>query len=339
MKILYTIQTTGNGHLSRARKLIPEFSKHIQVDVITSGPKNDFPLDHPITKHYIGLTLYYQKNGGVNWWNTLLKNNFLQFFIDVITCPIRDYDLIINDFEPVTAWACLLKNKKCIGLSNQFGLNSPQIPRPKSVLRNSIKTLKLFAPVKHGYGFHYKKYNDQLFYPIIREEVLQLNTTLGTDIVAYLPAYNLKQIKSIAQQLPQRNWHIFSTEVKHSFVENHLHMHPVDAQDFLKHLGNCWGVVTAAGFTTTSEALFLGKPLLVVPTKAQIEQAYNAAALKKLGVTVIKKLHSKQLPKIQNWMNHGKIIRLSFKDETSLIVERILLDFIKSQLQMNHGLN
>ena len=37
MKILYGIQGTGNGHLSRAEEIIPEFSKYADVDVIISG--------------------------------------------------------------------------------------------------------------------------------------------------------------------------------------------------------------------------------------------------------------------------------------------------------------
>ena len=43
MKILYAIQTQGNGHLSRAQKLVPEFIKKARVDILTSGPSNNFP--------------------------------------------------------------------------------------------------------------------------------------------------------------------------------------------------------------------------------------------------------------------------------------------------------
>ena len=49
----------------------------------------------------------------------------------------------------------------------------------------------------------------------------------------------------------------------------------------MKKFASCYGIVCAGGFATTSEAIFLGKPMIVVPVEAQIEQQFNAAALKK----------------------------------------------------------
>ena len=63
MKILYGIQTTGNGHLSRAREIIPYLLNRLQVDVILSGPKNQLRIDFPIQKHYRGFTFYYRRKG------------------------------------------------------------------------------------------------------------------------------------------------------------------------------------------------------------------------------------------------------------------------------------
>ena len=39
MKVLYAIQSTGNGHICRAKELIPHMSRRFQFDVIISGPK------------------------------------------------------------------------------------------------------------------------------------------------------------------------------------------------------------------------------------------------------------------------------------------------------------
>ncbi|NDB36263.1 MAG: glycosyl transferase, partial [Flavobacteriia bacterium] len=40
MKILYAIQGTGNGHISRAIALVPEFQKLVEVDVLISGTQS-----------------------------------------------------------------------------------------------------------------------------------------------------------------------------------------------------------------------------------------------------------------------------------------------------------
>ena len=39
MKILFGVQTTGNGHIARANEIISILKKRAEVDVIFSGPK------------------------------------------------------------------------------------------------------------------------------------------------------------------------------------------------------------------------------------------------------------------------------------------------------------
>ena len=41
MKILYAIQGTGNGHLSRAHDILPELQKYGNVDIIISGTDSE----------------------------------------------------------------------------------------------------------------------------------------------------------------------------------------------------------------------------------------------------------------------------------------------------------
>ena len=52
MKILYAIQTTGNGHLARAQNIIPKIKEVAELEIITSGPKNDFLLEEKPIKHF-----------------------------------------------------------------------------------------------------------------------------------------------------------------------------------------------------------------------------------------------------------------------------------------------
>jgi hypothetical protein len=48
MNILYGIQGTGHGHISRARELLPEFCKHAAVDVLISGYACQLELENDI---------------------------------------------------------------------------------------------------------------------------------------------------------------------------------------------------------------------------------------------------------------------------------------------------
>lgn len=330
MKILYAIQTTGNGHISRAQHLLPKFKKRVRVDAIVSGPKIEIPLGNKIIKHYKGVTFYYAKNGKINWLKTLFKNNILQFFIDVLSAPVGNYDLVINDFEPVTAWACYIRGIKCIGLSNQFSLQTKKIPKPKNRAGKTIKMMHYFAPVDNGYGFHYKKYNKHIYYPIIREKVQQLRPKKGGNFLVYLPSYDHLFISEVLEKIGDYHWIIFNNSVKRKKRYKNISLCPINEDEFLMELERAKGVICTSGFTLTSEALYLKKPLLSIPLKGQIEQQYNAAALKDMGVTTLKKFNSKQIDKIKIWANQSKIIDYQYQDESDQLIDRIFLDYIKS---------
>ncbi|HMB90388.1 MAG TPA: glycosyltransferase family protein, partial [Rhodothermales bacterium] len=53
---------------------------------------------------------------------------------------------------------------------------------------------------------------------------------------------------------------------------------------FLEDLATSRAVLCTAGFTLISEALYLGKPLLVVPNRGIFEQTLNALFLKREGL-------------------------------------------------------
>lgn len=117
MKILYAIQGTGNGHLSRARDVIPALQKKgVKLDILVSGIQADIEIPHPVKYRLKGLSFIFGKQGNVNLWRTYLKANATRLQQEIRSIPIKDYDLVLNDFEPVTAWACKMQNKPCIGV-------------------------------------------------------------------------------------------------------------------------------------------------------------------------------------------------------------------------------
>jgi uncharacterized protein (TIGR00661 family) len=128
MKILYAIQGTGNGHVSRAREIIPILKKYGQVDILISGTQADVNLDDEIKYRFKGFGFDFGTNGGINYKSSFKKADFRQLIRDIRNLPVKDYDLVINDFEPVTAWACVLRNKKSIALSHQSAFLSVKTP-------------------------------------------------------------------------------------------------------------------------------------------------------------------------------------------------------------------
>ena len=74
MKILYAIQGTGNGHLSRALEIIPILQKKGHLDVLVSGTQGDLKLPYDVKYQLKRFSFIFGKKGGVDIWNTYRKN-------------------------------------------------------------------------------------------------------------------------------------------------------------------------------------------------------------------------------------------------------------------------
>jgi uncharacterized protein (TIGR00661 family) len=70
---------------------------------------------------------------------------------------------------------------------------------------------------------------------------------------------------------------------------------------FNKSLLTCHGLITGGGFETPSEALYLGKRLMSIPIKDHYEQQCNAAAMKKMGVTVLEEIDNNFENHVEKW--------------------------------------
>ena len=65
MKILYAIQGTGNGHISRAREIIPYLKQYGELDILISGTQADVQLPYPIKYKFKGVGFVFGIDGGM----------------------------------------------------------------------------------------------------------------------------------------------------------------------------------------------------------------------------------------------------------------------------------
>jgi len=286
MRILYGIQGTGHGHISRAREILPELTKAADVDVLMSGTNCKMTLEGQKISHHRGLSLSYDSNGGVSYLKTALELNPIRFLKDVRSLNINEYDFVVSDFEPVSSWAAMRAGVTCIGLSHQAAFLSGRTPRPPSTSPLAEQILRRFAPGHKAIGFHFLKYDRFIEGPVIRSEIRQLAPSQSDHIAVYLPAFDHETLVSVFTRFKQVRWEVFSPLCNSPYTRQNITIRPVGNETFLKSLESCLGVVTSAGFETSAEAIYLGKKLLVVPIKNQYEQLCNAEALKKLGVPV-----------------------------------------------------
>lgn len=332
MKVLYAIQGTGNGHLSRARDIVPILQKkNIHLDILVSGTQADIQIPYPIKYQLSGWSFIFGKNGGVDVWRTYLRTNAARLQKEVKSIPVSEYDLVINDFEPVSAWACKLRNKPCVALSHQAALLSPHSPKPRKKDTFGKLILTKYAPSTAQYGFHFKNYDDNLYTPIIRQEIRNTTRTKGNHYTVYLPSYSDERIMDVLSNVKNAYWDVFSKHNRIKFFWRNMTVRPIDNTAFIQSMATSKGVLCGAGFETPAEAMHMEKKLLVIPMKGQYEQQCNATALKEMGVTVVKSLKMKHLDKIKAWVDSDSKLSVYYPDITENIIDRLLEESMVGQ--------
>ena len=259
MKILYAIQGTGNGHLSRARDIIPILHQKGDLDILVSGIQADVELPYPVKYKFKGLSFIFGKNGGIDLLATYRKSNLKQLFNEIKSLPIDEYDLVINDFEPVSAWACKIKHKECVGLSHQAAVINKKSPKPKKKDMIGKAVLNNYAPVTAAYGFHFGAYDKDIFTPVIRSQVREAKPENKKHYTVYLPAYSDERIIKILGEIKNIQWQVFSKHTKKEYKEKNVYIRPINNEAFIESFINCTGVLCGAGFETPAEALYLKK--------------------------------------------------------------------------------
>ena len=323
MKILYAIQGTGNGHLARATEIVPMLKSMADTDVLVSGTQADLKVPFQIDYQFSGLSFILGKTGGVDIWETAKKMPIVQFIKDIRNLPVEKYDLVISDFEPVSAWACRLRNKECIGLSHQNAVLHPSAPKPEFKEWIGKLILKHYAPASFKYGFNFKPFSPHIFPPVIRHDIRNAELTQKPHYTVYLPAYSDQQIQDVLSSITDIEWQVFSKHSKSKYIVGNLHFQPVSLDEFTKSFLSCTGLICTAGFEGPAEAIFMGKKLCVIPMKKQYEQYCNAAFLKSMGINVLNNF-SDSGPVIQDWIENSEPLQIRFPDMTNVILSNII---------------
>lgn len=307
MKIFYAIQATGNGHISRAIQLYPYLQKFGEVDFFMSGNNASLNVNIPVKFKSKGCSLHYSKCGGLNYWNIAKNIKPIQIYKDATALPLKNYDVVINDFDSITSLACKLQNVHSVQLGHQASFISPLTPRPKKKSLMGELILKHYAPSPKNIGLHFEKYAEFIHPPIIKDEILKATPKNEGHITVYLPSFQKECLEKAFNKLPDTTFHWFLDTVQFKHTINNITYYPINQDYFNTSLINCNGIITGGGFETPAEALFLEKKVLSIPIKNHYEQECNAAALHKLGVPVLYEVGNNFDQVIENWLNTSVI--------------------------------
>jgi len=301
LRIAYGVFGYGRGHATRAAAVLPDLMARHEVRLFAGGDAYDqLSPEYPVTR-IPTLGYVYGRGGRLSPWRTARRNAW--YVLDLLlrgpafegVCEsVADFrpDVIISDAEPWLHRVGRRLDIPRIGFDH-FGILvycRPPIPlgdrlrsrrdvlayrwlmgRPERVLVSSFYRARSRAP------------GVRVIPPLLRDEVLRQRPVHGDYLLVYFNrgAHQFTPaVESVLRRvgLPAR---VYGTS--RQGVDGRLDFRPLSNLPFIEDLAGCRAVISTAGNQLVGEAVFLGKPMLVLPEHA-VEQRLNGAMLARLGL-------------------------------------------------------
>ena len=159
---------------------------------------------------------------------------------------------------------------------------------------------------------------------LVKDEIINATPIDNGHITIYLPQYSIAFLSPYLLTQSKFNFEVFTKEVTQVTKYKNLTLLPIDNKTFTNSLLQCHGIITAGGFETPAEALYLKKKLLSIPILNHFEQECNGAAMKKLGVTVIEKIDKNFNQVFTEWILADTTIDYKLTHSTEEIVNLLM---------------
>lgn len=294
MKILFGVQTEGNGHITQciATKQYLQ-SQGIEVTTAFAAKKKrglpKYFTDEFNVIDYNGFDFVFDNVGRVVIWKTIVKNTFelprlIVSFIKICVIIQKEKpDAIFNYYEPLVGLTALFfKNIKYVSFGHQYAMDSVIYPRI-----NGYIVQKLFLSIINKItsirakivSLSYYEFNDATMIvspPILRAESYSISDKKEDFVLVYLMNEDmLPQLISQAKKYPDINIQCFTKLTKQYDELPNLKLFNLDGKLFQEKMKVCKAVVCSGGFETSAEAIYQNKPLLMIPMPNHYEQHVN----------------------------------------------------------------
>ena len=294
MKILFGVQTEGNGHITQciATKQYLQ-SQGIEVTTAFAAKKKrglpKYFTDEFNVIDYNGFDFVFDNVGRVVIWKTILNNTFelprlIVSFIKICTIIQKEKpDVIFNYYEPLVGLTALFfRNIKYVSFGHQYAMDSVIYPRI-----NGYIVQKLFLSIINKItsirakivALSYYEFNDATMIvspPILRAESYSISDKKEDFVLVYLMNEDmLPQLISQAKKYPDINIQCFTKLTKQYDELPNLKLFNLDGKLFQEKMKVCKAVVCSGGFETSAEAIYQNKPLLMIPMPNHYEQHAN----------------------------------------------------------------
>lgn len=316
MKYLFIIQGEGRGHFTQA--LVMQERMRMRGDEIVAflvGKSSVRQLPEYFLNKVTAPVIQFEspnflpaaqnKRPGLCksvFYNLLKLPAFISNMV-FIRKQIKQYepDIVLNFYELLAGLTYLFMPPSvpmvCIGHQYMFLHRKFRFPKKSPVelffLRFFTRLTSAGADRKLALSF-YPMSDDSSRHivvvpPLLRSEITRLESVKGDYILGYmLNSGYLSEISKWHEYNPEEKLHFFwdkkgaaeKLDVSSSFT-----LFRINDESFLKQMAGCKAYSTTAGFESVCEALYLRKPVLMVP--AHIEQECNAFDAMRAGAGIV----------------------------------------------------
>lgn len=319
MKILYGINTNGQGHINRSRIFINQLIKDgHEVHVLLAGqrkpPKYAFELV-PKTLFRPGPFDIYEnhKISVSKTFQHLIVNlgNYVDIRRELIELDSKEnYDIFFSDFDQYTCYVGKRVGKPVICINRQQAIIHPLLDRTHLKGHERLSTLMIVSAMQPYYNHCYaidftqtiETYEDITLFPLIwKPEFEKYDITTENHITAYLSWYDPKEIVKIFTKFPNETFNVYGFN-RDKKIQN-VNFKETSRDGFIKDLVSSKGIIGNAGFNLGWEACLLKKFIWTIPFETQYEQKTNAFRLEKLGQAFVSnKIDENNLAGYLNWI-------------------------------------
>jgi uncharacterized protein (TIGR00661 family) len=313
MKVLYGVQGTGNGHITRAIALTEALTElkseveNLEFDMVLSGRSPEpLPIEANSFTWRQGLT-FITSAGNVQMGKTIMSNNIPRLLMDIRNLDVEGYDVILSDFEPIVSWAAKLRGKKSIGIGHQYAFNFNVPMRGEDWLNTTV--MRNFAPADTAIGLHWHHFDHPILPPIVDIEP-DIDREIERDkVIVYLPFEDAEQVIAMLKKCPDYQFYVYHPKLVDA-DDGNIHRRRTSRVTFKDDLYSANAVICNTGFELISECLALGIKIFTKPLAGQVEQLSNGAALSELDyATVTDNLF---LPSIEKWLKSCRSVRVTY---------------------------
>jgi uncharacterized protein (TIGR00661 family) len=302
MRILYSVHGYGRGHASRALTVLPELSRRHTLLCLAGGDAYTaiWP-DFPVVRIPMLSFAYVPGTGRVSKWQTLRRN--LPAVLDLVCRGpvfetvrgiVREFgpDVIISDAE---AWshrvAAELKIPRIsfdhIGLMTYCRPEVEWWDGPGAWFNAACYRWLMGQPdrvlVSSFYPVQPRRPDVKIVGTLLRKAVRELSPHRGDHLLAYFNQGKDQLLPAVLDALAGAGPPVRVYGSDRRGQEGPLTFLPLSRLPFLEDLASCRAVISTAGNQLIGEAIYLGKPVCVMP-EACVEQRLNAAAVERLGI-------------------------------------------------------